>query len=509
MIDVYILADALGGTVAGGSASDSEHRERLNLSGVRLWDGGREGPEEGCIYVADASEARDIPDTFAASAFAFVDAIDGAGATSFKPDTSVPPCLLLPEVYTKASALSAIQRVFERFSDVWHDVVDATCRREPVSDIFIICASVLANPVVLFDSTLSVVAVSKDLGSGKSDMYWDYTLGRTKLEDEPPFTVDYNDLLESTEPIYGREGDLETLDTCVRVDGQIVAFLSATNVEAPITEGEISRYLWVQRLLETLWFLIAQNSEHIEMSDQVFLRAVDGLPTDGALVSQLLAQRKWEASGSYRLLSMFRTQGDPLAVYDTKPIKRDLSNLFSSAPIIMHGDELLVVLYNGTCEQAVHGKAFRNLLAMRDLTCAVSEEEPGLENLNRAYAQCKAVRARAKPGSMERVIDFQSVCMDCIMDAYEDSDVADALFVPQVESLLSRNNGMELVQSLRAYLGTGRSLVAASEQLSVHRNTLRYRIEQVERWTGLDLGEIDETMMFRLYMTCLLLERRS
>ena len=77
---------------------------------------------------------------------------------------------------------------------------------------------------------------------------------------------------------------------------------------------------------------------------------------------------------------------------------------------------------------------------------------------------------------------------------------------PRVRALADRPHGMDFVHSLRVYLEKGRNMSHAAEALYVHRNTMVYRIEQVERWLGLDLDEADHDLLFQLYVSCLLVE---
>lgn len=50
----------------------------------------------------------------------------------------------------------------------------------------------------------------------------------------------------------------------------------------------------------------------------------------------------------------------------------------------------------------------------------------------------------------------------------------------------------ELLRTLRCYLRHDGHLAATAEDLVVHRNTLRYRLQQVESLTGLDLGRLTD-----------------
>jgi purine catabolism regulator len=64
-------------------------------------------------------------------------------------------------------------------------------------------------------------------------------------------------------------------------------------------------------------------------------------------------------------------------------------------------------------------------------------------------------------------------------------EIAQAMLEPLL-SYDDRHNS-ELVQTLRVYLASDRNVGSSAEQLFVHRNTLRYRLRQVEELLGPDI----------------------
>lgn len=58
-----------------------------------------------------------------------------------------------------------------------------------------------------------------------------------------------------------------------------------------------------------------------------------------------------------------------------------------------------------------------------------------------------------------------------------------------------------LIQTLRAYLDANGSVAKVAEQLIVHRNTVRYRLEQIERLTGQSLASTAARVQFWLALS--------
>jgi DNA-binding PucR family transcriptional regulator len=57
---------------------------------------------------------------------------------------------------------------------------------------------------------------------------------------------------------------------------------------------------------------------------------------------------------------------------------------------------------------------------------------------------------------------------------------------------------VELVESLSLYLECGRSLDAAAKALSVHRSTLKYRLQRIGEISGHDLSDPDTSFNLQL-----------
>jgi DNA-binding PucR family transcriptional regulator len=61
-----------------------------------------------------------------------------------------------------------------------------------------------------------------------------------------------------------------------------------------------------------------------------------------------------------------------------------------------------------------------------------------------------------------------------------------------------RRKGGDLVRTLSAYLEHGGSQAGAAEAISVHRSTLRYRLDRIRSILGLDLSKADTRFNLQL-----------
>ncbi|GEP25934.1 hypothetical protein CLE01_05320 [Cryobacterium levicorallinum] len=74
------------------------------------------------------------------------------------------------------------------------------------------------------------------------------------------------------------------------------------------------------------------------------------------------------------------------------------------------------------------------------------------------------------------------------------------LFSAQAQAVLNLDarSGTEYAATLRSYLDCGRDSARTATLLSVHQNTLRYRLRRVQELFGIDLDNADDTLMLWL-----------
>jgi purine catabolism regulator len=110
----------------------------------------------------------------------------------------------------------------------------------------------------------------------------------------------------------------------------------------------------------------------------------------------------------------------------------------------------------------------------------------GVTGLRWSYYEAHEAMTRG-PGINER----QRMSLSGLLLASEAvplRDLAEDLLRPLREFDAAHSGA--LVQTLRAYLDANGSVARVAEQLIVHRNTVRYRLEQIERLTGQSLGSM-------------------
>lgn len=80
---------------------------------------------------------------------------------------------------------------------------------------------------------------------------------------------------------------------------------------------------------------------------------------------------------------------------------------------------------------------------------------------------------------------------------YKMQEFLDILLEPEAKGILS---DPEMIATAEEFLHTSLNVSETSRNLYMHRNTLMYRLDKIERATGLDIRKFQDAMTFRLVM---------
>ena len=83
------------------------------------------------------------------------------------------------------------------------------------------------------------------------------------------------------------------------------------------------------------------------------------------------------------------------------------------------------------------------------------------------------------------------------MPKYKLQEFLDVLLEPEAKGVLS---DPEMLATAEEFLHTSLNVSETSRNLYMHRNTLMYRLDKIERATGLDIRKFQDAMTFRLVM---------
>ena len=137
-------------------------------------------------------------------------------------------------------------------------------------------------------------------------------------------------------------------------------------------------------------------------------------------------------------------------------------------------------------------------LAGQGAFVGMSGAHHGLAKLAVSYSEAReAVEIAAGTGARGRVVAFEEVLIDSIVRSSRHADrILEDTIGPLLAYDAERRAG--LVPTLRAYVAAGFNLTRSAELLSVHPNTVVYRLRRIRELTGRDPHVPDDLLLLYL-----------
>ena len=159
--------------------------------------------------------------------------------------------------------------------------------------------------------------------------------------------------------------------------------------------------------------------------------------------------------------------------------------------ILAHSGVDISALYNDLCRG----------LERPDGQVAIGEPALTPQQIPRAYAQARrALTARQQSSKPYGATAYADLGVTRILAIEENAAEVERLISDWLGGLLDYDklHGTDLVPTLAAYLDRGGNYDETARALSVHRNTLRYRLARITKISGHDLTEVDTRLNLHL-----------
>ncbi len=197
-------------------------------------------------------------------------------------------------------------------------------------------------------------------------------------------------------------------------------------------------------------------------------------------------------SGRGHTLVVVGTTAEPLDAAHTSDLRRAARRVAGDALVGIHGDRVVVVLGG---EGDLVAAAESLLPKFGPGPVVIGPAVPSVAEASRSASAALAGLAAASAWPQApRPVHADDLLPERVLVGDED---ARRTLVEQAFTPLQGATG-SVLETLSAYLGTGRSLEAAARQLYVHPNTVRYRLRKVAEITGWDPLEARESFVLQM-----------
>jgi PucR family transcriptional regulator, purine catabolism regulatory protein len=130
-----------------------------------------------------------------------------------------------------------------------------------------------------------------------------------------------------------------------------------------------------------------------------------------------------------------------------------------------------------------------------DARVGIGGAYPGVAGLRWSFYEAREALTRGPGVNAREPLSLPGLLL--ASDSLPLAELGRAVLAPLLD-FDGQGGGAALVETLRAYLEEDASVTRVAGRLFVHRNTVRYRLEQIERLTGRSLGSTQDRVQFWL-----------
>lgn len=114
---------------------------------------------------------------------------------------------------------------------------------------------------------------------------------------------------------------------------------------------------------------------------------------------------------------------------------------------------------------------------------------------NGANAQSKEVKSRGKVHYSDTLFSAFCDTVFNFLNPDERANLSEKFLTPEIISVMKDK---DLIECINAFFKNNLNISETSRNAFLHRNTLLYRIEKINKITGLNIRNFEEAMSFRL-----------
>ena len=425
--------------------------------------------------------------------------------------------LYLDSLESQLELFSCLQDIFTDFED-WHQQLQlAMIDHSGIDTILNIASKKLDNPVALFDITNSLIHWAGTFTADIKGSIWENAF-------QNGYTMDYfsysewKDLSQkmssSNAPIlsHPKGDDSHLILSCpLKNTDKFIGSLGMTSINAPFTDGQIKLVAVVKDILETA---MTHSSSYFRDSDTVpfYVNSLlNGLSIDEKTIAFYLKRRGWKIDDSYCLLNFSYPLNDIPFESFIHPYLGRVKAFFSSEICCLFEDSLIVILnttnYANT-DFDLKG-ILQELYSKFQIQSGISSEFYHFPDLRYYFIQTKS--ALTEGNNLNPHQAFY-----CYLDYYQSNLFHKLDAITSIKSLChprilkiwanGESSQLLLLHTLSVFLLNGRNLTITANVLSIHRNTLLYRLDKISELLKLNLKDLEQTMLFYLLMSCMMIE---
>lgn len=370
----------------------------------------------------------------------------------------------------------------------------------------------IGNPIMLVDSTLYLIK-QVGLDSINHDPMVTFILEKGYLPEEYLTEViekemDISAVKKDIIVQESRLSDSKIYASRVVKNNQLIGYIKVLETNKPVTELEKKYMIILCKFLSISIYKFLPDDFSLNPVMNSFLQGLleDKIEDKGEIEARAKALNLNLDGIKYIVTvkpSFSLKSTDSLYI-----LKRRFAALFNTNSIIVYKDSV-IILYLPKLLGPMEGyiKGFIRILESNQSKAYISLPFEELKEFNRHYKQTEHCMSIAKKLNInDTIVNYKDVILQHMFLHFNKIFNIEDLIDPNVKTLLKvdEEKNSELLSSLFCLLKNNFNYVAASKELNIHYNTLKYRINRVLELTNINLE--DSEVIFSLLLSKKILE---
>ena len=508
MLNIYILFDELA--VNNAEVITTNDHLPLTLVGVRMLPGNHNDLTDRYIYIVTDHELKSsIPDKQYLNMIYIGEQRDPGFFT--KTEWQV---ILLPNIFDVQYIFESVLNIFEKYLSWNQDILSLIATNKLLQTVLDMGIKYLNNPVAVFDNSMALIAMAGKLPPNIESTPWEEITSKGYIEGIG-FSIEKQKLMSqnlqcSEYPFlfYPDDHDKNNVHMAAGLflDNYQIGAICSTNINAPITKGQLALFSILKSHTETL---LRKNSHHRALSDGIdhyIDMLLQGFQIDEVAVAYYLSRRKWKIDDNFCILFFCQRDKAEFDFLERESLTFRIGKVLADTYVSSYEYGILAVVHN--YEKVEKGNQFyeklEHLAGNSNLICGISMELNDYMCINYAFTQAKMALQEKYLQPDKAIYHFSDHYTEHIMSSIDVSNSFKSLCHPKILRVFNRDKaqGRELIHTLYTFLTNGRNLSATAKSLHLHRNTLLYRIERYSELLQIDFNDARESEMFIILVTC-------
>lgn len=377
---------------------------------------------------------------------------------------------------------------FEYFSQ-WEQSLEKAMKERNVLQAFINASEdIFGGPMSIIDQDATVLAHSRIDGNSPA---WHKELAETK---RLPLDVINNSAVTSdgkivaswseTPTIYVKEGRFRRIGVHINVPNSSMLSLCIEENKKIFTYG----FCQLAEILCRFIKRIAMEREYKPLGsfDIFFTDLLDGEYHDKkGSPAVFLPQIEMGFAAPWVLIAIHSVSVQS-GIIRQKRLLSEIKTISIVKRSILFRNDIVITVSRGSLEQMLH--EIKRYIKPQYYSIGVSMPFSKMEDAYSRYHQCMAAISAGK----NPVAYAEEIAFSYLLAETGKANAVHHFCHPALEILREKDTAAELYETLREYLFHERSGTETAKALKIHRNTLSYRLLQIEELTALHLDDAEE-----------------